>query len=211
MEKRCIQTLGFWVSVYWWSWQKWRQGEGMQAERKTERGQWKDLSFQGLSSLTYFLQCIQLWLYLWVNLVMKIKSWWANQISGAHSLAKEALAVWLLRGWFMSKLQPLLMTFEYRSAVEHKITARAAIFYCKFKPLFFPPGFLCEFQKCKAVSRITKAWTHYLSPHEKQNLCDILLNGSKLMYTECDVLYLLPGAQILKLYFSVYFNCTNLS
>lgn len=45
----------------------------------------------------------------------------------------------------------------------------------------------------------------------KKNLCDILLTGSKLMYTECDVLYLLPGAQILKLYLSVYFNGTNLS
>lgn len=31
----------------------------MQPERKTGRAQWKDLSFQGVSSLTYFIQCIQ--------------------------------------------------------------------------------------------------------------------------------------------------------
>lgn len=31
----------------------------MQAERKTGRAQWKDLPFQGVSSLTYFIQCVQ--------------------------------------------------------------------------------------------------------------------------------------------------------
>lgn len=98
-----------------------------------------------------------------------------------------------LGGHFMSKLQPLLMSLEYRSAVWHKWTACAAIFYCGFKTCFFPLRFLCEFLKCKTVSRITKARTHYLSHHDKKSLWHIFLTGSELMYAGCDVLNVLPG------------------